>query len=220
MKILDIPRSGSYAGVVSSHNRAGQYVRNRRTTTNSPTARRTFIRGAVAAASSGFSSLTDAQRAAWTAAADSHPITDRLGSAIKLTGHQLYVSINTQRLNVGAGTSATPPSSFSVGSLGGTMGVFSLVSGLTLTIASTLTSADYQLIALSRPVPAGRSFWATYSQTDSQAGDAASYALATSAYSALFGTPAVGQKVFVRLTPVSTDGVKGVNTVFAIVVAA
>lgn len=217
MKILDIPRSGSYAGVTSSHNRAGQYVRNRRTPTNTPTARRTAIRTAFGAGSSGYSSITDAQRAAWAAAADAHPITDRLGSSITLTGHQLYVAVNTQLVNCGASSVAVPPSSFAVFSVSGTTAVFSVASGFTLTPVTTGGATDHMLIAFTKPTSAGRSFPPAFSQYARLAGNAITEEVTTAVYAAIFGAPVIGQKVFVKVTPVSVAGVTGTALVIPMI---
>jgi hypothetical protein len=220
MKILDIPRSGSYAGLTSSHNRAGQYVRNRRTPTNAPSPRRTLIRSAMAAASSGYSSISDALRAAWSAAADAHPVTDRLGSMIKLTGHQLFVSINTMLTNCSAATVTAPPSDFSVYSQAGAALAFSVATGAVVTLSGAGDPSDFALLSFSQPLPAGRSYPGRISQYSVEAGDAATATVSTAAYSALFGTPVLGQKVFARLTPVSAFGVRGVPvTVSALVTA-
>lgn len=220
MKILDIPRSGSYAGVTSSHNRAGQYVRNRRTPTNAPTARRTLIRTAFGAAASGYAALTPTQQASWIAAAAGHPITDTLGQSITLTGQQLYVSIQTALANVGATATTSPPSTFAVFSASGSTGTFSVATGLSLTLSGHGASTDFLNVAFSKPQSAGVSFNKTYSQQQHTAGNSTTLTLTTAAYGALFGTPAVGQKVFVKLTPVSSLGVTGVPLVLPIVVTA
>jgi hypothetical protein len=219
MKILDIPRSGSYAGITSSHNRAGQYIRNRRTPTNTQTSRRTAIRSAFGAASSAWSALTVAEQAAWAAAAVSHPITDRLGQSITLTGSQLYVSVNTALQNAGASTTSTAPSDFSVFGVSGSTGSFSLTTGIALVPPGSGTSSDYLLVSFGVPTSAGRTFWKRFTQQQVTTGDSASVAVTTADYEAVFGTPVVGQKVFTKLTPVSQYGVTGTPAVFAMVVA-
>ena len=66
MKILDIPRSGSYAGITSSRNRFGQYVRNRRAPVQPiGTGRRAFIRSAFGNASTSWAGLTAEEQEAW-----------------------------------------------------------------------------------------------------------------------------------------------------------
>jgi hypothetical protein len=220
MKILDIPRSGSYAGLTSSHNRAGQFVRNRRKPTNSPSVRRSFIRAAMAHASSGYSSLTDSLRAAWSAAADAHPVTDRLGSMIKLTGHQLFVSINTMLRNCSVATVIAPPSDFSVYSQSGAALSFSLVTGAAFSLLGAGLASDFVLVSLSQPLPAGRSFPGRISQLQVQPGNQIHFTITTAIYAARFGTPAIGQKVFARLTPVNSKGVRGVPVTISAIVAA
>ena len=220
MKILDVPRSGSQAGTTSSHNRAGQYTRSRRTPTNSPTARRTVIRTAMGAASSGWSALTEDQRQQWDSAADSHPVTDALGQTIKLTGHQLFVSVAVQLQNCGQALPTVPPSTFAVGSASAASGTFGLVAGLVLTTLTSGTASDFNLIAFSKPMPAGRSYCGRFSQYAHQAANSAGLTVTTAAYGAVFGSPVVGQKVFVRVTPVNQYGVTGVPRIFSMVVGA
>lgn len=220
MKILDIPRSGSVAGTTSSHNRAGQYVRNRRTPTNNPTARRTTIRAAFGSASATYSGLTPTQQASWISAADAHPITDALGQSIKLTGHQLFVAVQTQLFNVGGPTVTTAPSDFTVYSQTGASAVFSVATGLAVTLTGGGSASDFVTVALSKPLPGGRTFNKTFTQTMNNSGDTATYTLTTAAYGALFGVPAVGQNVFVRITPVSAAGITGVPVIIPVRVTA
>ena len=220
MKILDIPRSGSYAGVTSSHNRAGQYVRNRRTPTNAPTARRTAVRTAFAAAASGYATLTPTEQASWIAAAAGHPITDSLGQTITLTGQQLYVSVNTALANAGGSTTTTPPSDFSVFDVSGDTGTFGVAAGVELTLTGLGTADDFLLVAFSKPQSGGVRFNKTFSQQSVQAGNATTFTLTTAAYSLIFGTPVAGQTVFVKLTPVSEAGVTGTPLVLPIRVTA
>src|SRR6516162_7143681 len=102
MKFLGVPSSGSIAGTVFSHNRAGQYQRNRRAPVQPVgTGRRAFVRANFSAASTAWAALTAANQAAWIAFANSHPITDSLGQSITLTGQQMYVAVGAQLLNCG-----------------------------------------------------------------------------------------------------------------------
>lgn len=210
MKILDIPRSGSVAGITSSHNRSGQYVRSRRTPTNAPTPRRTLIRSAFGSNSSGWSALTLTLQLGWIAAAAAHPVTDSLGQSIVLTGQNLFVSVNTQLKNCGAATVTAPPATFAVFTVSGTTGVFSLATGIVLTITTTGGATDHILVAFSKPLPGGRNFWNTFSQYSVAAGNAATVTVSPALYEGAFGTPAIGQNVFCKLTPVSVLGVTGV----------
>ena len=113
MKYLGAPQSGSQANTTASHNRAGQYYRNRRSPVQPVgTGRRAFVRSSFGAASAAWAALSGAAQASRIAYANSHPITDSLGQSITLTGHQMYVGVGVSLLNVGqALPTAVPVSS-------------------------------------------------------------------------------------------------------------
>lgn len=217
MKFLGPPSSGSIAGTTSSHNRAGQYTRNRRSPVQPVgTGRRAFIRQAFGASSSGWAALTVAEQAAWASYADSFPITDALGQSIKLTGQQMYVSITTQLLNCSQAPVTAPPVTNAVFSAG--LPTFTAVSAGAITVTPTGTGAagDFLLIAFSRPLSAGRSFNATYWQYTHVAGNSVVPIVATTPYHTQFGVPPVGSRIFLKATPVNQYGVTGVpSTVIA-----
>lgn len=214
MKFLDVPQSGSIAGTTHSHNRAGQYTRNRRSPVQPiGTGRRAFLRAAFGASSSGWAALTGPQQASWAAAAGSHPITDALGQSITLTGQQLFVSINTQLRNCGSAPVTAPPGSFAV--FGEGAFTFTAVSAgaITVTPAGNGAAGDFTLVAFSKPLSSGRSFTKTFWQDTHVAGNSAAAIVATTAYQAQFGIPPVGTRIFCKLTPVSALGVTGVPVI-------
>jgi len=214
MKFLGPPSSGSIAGTTSSHNRAGQYTRNRRAPVQPVgTGRRAFIRAAFGASSSAYAALTASQQAAWASAADSHPITDALGQSIKLTAQQLYVAINTSLLNVSAAAVSAPPASFAVFSMGPFTFTAVSAGAITVTLAGAGAAADFALIAFSPVMSGGRAFNATYWQATHVAGNSIIAYVATVAYHAQFGIPPVGTRIFCKATPVNQYGVTGVPVV-------
>jgi hypothetical protein len=210
MKILDIPRSGSYAGVTSSHNRAGQYVRNRRSPVQPVgTGRRAIMRNNVGTASKAYGALTASQQAAWAAYANSYPITDALGSSIKLTGHQMYVAVNAQLLNCGASQTSVPPVSNAVYAVGSVTLTAVHAGAITLTLPGNGTASDFVLVAFSAPQSGGRGFCKTFWQMMHTAGNVSTAQVVTTAYVAQFGAIAAGQRIFYRITPVNQYGVTG-----------
>lgn len=220
MKILDVPRSGSYGGVTSSHNRAGQYVRNRRTPVNTVgTGRRAFIRQAFGAASSAWSALSGAVQAAWDSYAAGHPTTDRLGQSITLTGHQMFVSVYVQWLNCGNVTVPAVPVSSAVFSAGSPTFTAVHAGAITLTPTGLGAAGDFALIAFSRPVSAGVSFMKTFWQATHVAGTSVAAYVATAAYNAQFGTAVAGQKIFAKVTPVNQYGVTGTPVIVSAIVS-
>lgn len=216
MKFLGPPSSGSIAGTTSSHNRAGQYTRNRRSPVQPVgTGRRAVVRGNFGACSSAWAGLASFQQPPWSAFADSHPVTDSLGQAVKLTGHQMYVAVNCNLLNAGAAQSAVPPIATTTPVLGSV--VFTATeTGPTLTLSATLTSTglagDYILVAFSAPKGNGISFCKTFWQCSVVAGDSVTISTQGVAYKAQFGLPGSGNKIFFRLTPVNQYGWAGTPT--------
>jgi hypothetical protein len=210
MKFLGAPSSGSIAGTTSSHNRAGQYTRNRRAPVQPVgTGRRAFIRQAFGAAASAWASLSAINQAAWVSYAAGHPITDALGQSITLTGQQMFVSIATQLQNCGAALPTVPPVTASVFAAGSP--TFTVVSAgaITFTPTGLGASGDFLLIAFSAPVSGGVLFQKTFWQYSHVAGNSTTPVVATAGYHAQFGTPAVGQRVFFKATPVNQYGATG-----------
>lgn len=198
------------AGQTASHNRAGQYLRNRRTPVNPVgTGRRAAIRTAFGAAAKGYAALTGAQQAAWSAYAASYPVTDALGQSITLTGQQMYVSINTQLLNCGQTQSSAPPVSNAVASAGVPTLTAVHAGAITLTPTGLGAMGDFQLYAFSAPQSSGTSSMATFWQAGHVAGNSVVAIVATAAYTAQFGAVTAGQRIFFKVTPVNQYGVTG-----------
>jgi hypothetical protein len=210
MKYLGNPQSGSLAGTTASHNRAGQYLRNRRTPVNPVgTGRRGAIRAWFGAAAKAYAALTSTQQAAWASYAASYPITDALGQSITLTGQQMYVAINTQLQNVGAAMVTSTPASNATAATG-TPTLTAVHSGaITLTPTGLGVSTDYMLYAFSAPQTSGTSFCKTFWQAGHVAANSSAAIVATTAYTAQFGPVQAGQRIFFKVTPVNQYGVTG-----------
>ena len=91
--------SGSIAGSTYSHNRFGQYVRNRTKPVNPKSAGQVAIRTALAQLTSRWSNeLTTPQRTAWETYAANVVMKNKLGQDILLTGFNHYLRANVERL--------------------------------------------------------------------------------------------------------------------------
>jgi hypothetical protein len=219
MKILTSPSSGSIAGTTYSHGRAGQYTRNRRSPCQPVgTGRRGVVRAAFGAASAAWAALTGAVQAAWQSYADSHPYVDSLGQSIKLTGHQMYVAINSQLINCGQAQSSAIPVTDTVFSAQFTAFTAVHAGAMTLTPAGLGLVTDHLLIAVSAPQSGGRSFCKTFWQYGTALGNSVTPIVMTTGYAAEFGSPSLGQRIFYRLTPVNQYGVRGASNEGYIVV--
>ena len=220
MKFLGNPSSGSIAGTTFSHNRAGQYTRNRRSPVQpTGTGRRAFIRAAFGAASTAWAALSAANQAAWIGYAASHPITDALGQSITLTGQQMFVSIATQLQNVGQALPTIPPVSSAVTAPSASVFTVTHLGVITITLSGTGSASDFILIAFSAPQSAGVTFNATFWQQTHVAASSVGGATYGTAYVAQFGTIPAGSKVFLKLTPVNQYGVTGTPVILTAVVS-
>jgi hypothetical protein len=210
MKFLGAPSSGSIAGTTYSHNRAGQYTRNRRSPVQPVgNGRRGVIKAAFSAASSGWSVLAAAVQAAWNGYAQGNPYTDSLGQQITLTGHQMFVAIATQCINCGLALPTNPPISNAVFAAGFSAFTAVHAGAITLTPTGTGAAGDFLLIAMSAPQSSGVGFCKTFTQLTHISGNVVAATVLTAAYTAQFGNIVAGQRLFYRLTPVNQYGVRG-----------
>jgi len=199
MKILDIPRSGSYQGVTSSRNRFGQYVRTRATPVNPNTSFQGSVRARLAAQAAAWRALTDLQRAGWESLGAQMTRTDSLGQQYALNGFAAYMSVNNNNQAAGNAVVSDAPA---------------LVTPEAVTTAViTLTAAAFSIAYTPTPLPAGERLFSFCSPQRSKGrnfeGDfrliAVSAAAAISpadlfaAYSARMGTPVVNNKIFIQL---------------------
>lgn len=150
--------SGSIAGNTWSHNRGGQYVRQRRTTSNPMTERQTTVRGWLATTSNKWRDLTDAQRLSWKNWAAANPVINRLGESIQLSGHSAFNMLNTRILDRGGATATVPPTTAGPFPVLSISGVVSAAAG-TLALTFTVT-----------PIGAGKriAVWSTGAGRSSQ----------------------------------------------------
>lgn len=208
MKVLKAPQSGSLAGTTASHNRYGQYERNRRTPVSpTRTSRQSTVRGLFSAASSAWQTLTAGVQAAWSSFAASHPITDRLGSAITLDGHAYFVGVYTSLLNCGVSGVPSIPSNTTIVPVS-PCAVYASDDGIILLTWAPGTAGDFVNGAASKLVSNGVTFNKTFTQFATS--DAAVGIMDISAdYVATWGIPDTGRQIFGRLTPVNSSGIKG-----------
>lgn len=198
MKILDVPQSGSVAGVTSSRNRFGQYRRTRAIPVNPNTTKQGTVRNRLAVNAQSWRALTAAQRAAWNDLGSSMTRTDSLGQTQTLSGFQAYCSVNNNNLAAGNAVISDAPA-------------LSLVDGLT-TATVTLTAASFSVAYTVTPLPtgarlfvycspqrsAGRGYESDMRLVHVSAAAAASPANLLADYTARFGVPIVGQRIFMR----------------------
>jgi hypothetical protein len=203
VKILDVPRSGSYQGITSSRNRNGQYVRTRAMPVQPRTASQLSVRAHQSTNAAAWRALTQTQRDGWLSLGLQMTRTDSLGQSYNLTGFQAYCSVNNLLALVGdtlvsaAPALSTPTAMATVTptAAGGGSPAFS--------IAYTPTPAPAATRVIIRAGPqrsAGRSFESDFRVISITAAAAASPANILAAYQAKFGTPVTGNRIFVSVS--------------------
>lgn len=199
MKILDVPRSGSYQGVTSSRNRFGQYVRTRATPVNPSSTFQGVVRARLSANAANWRGLTDLQREGWVGLGASMSRTDSLGQVYTLTGFQAYCSVNNNLAAAGdalvsdAPALVTPPAILTA---------VAAVTDATATITFTpdpLTDDRRLFVYASEQRSAGRAFEGDYRLLQVGAENTDSPLNIFAAYSARFGTPVSSNKIFFSL---------------------
>ncbi len=202
MKILDIPQSGKRGLNVSQGGRNGQISRALVIPTNPQTDAQLRIRAFLRSVASTWSNtLTQAQRDAWTAEASQHQSKARLGQSGPLTGFQLYAKINCSLLVIGGAVVSAPPAApvFDVLPVTG-LTITNAAGVITLKLTTTDSPPDGTMLWGAKPCSQGIStarqpvFLGTLDSPVNNAIDI------TTAYTARYGSPAVGKKVFVRVS--------------------
>lgn len=100
---------GKLGGHVYSRNRAGAYVRTNITPSNPQTSFQQAGRAILTQLSQAWSALSASQIKAWNAAVGSFERTNVFGDSKKLSGKNLFVSLNKNLNQVGATTLDDPP---------------------------------------------------------------------------------------------------------------
>jgi hypothetical protein len=196
MKFLGNPQSGSQAGTTSSRNRFGQYQRNRATPVQPRTPAQLNQRALMATNAAAWRGLTDAQRAGWLSLGAMISRTDSLGQSYTLNGFMAYCSVNNNKVAAGDAAVSDAPAIVTPPDL--------LTLTLTLTAASvsaaftaTPLGAGVRLFAYVSPqASAGRKFNGDYRLLSVSAAALASPMVLTTAYTAKFGVPVVGNRIF------------------------
>jgi hypothetical protein len=196
MKLLIEPRSGSYQGLTSSRNRFGQYVRTRATPVNPNTVAQATTRTRQSVNAAAWRALTDSQRAGWADLGLQMTRTDSLGQSYTLTGFQAYVSVNNVLAAAGSSLVSTAPA----------LAVPTGLASMTVTLTSSSFSVAYTPTPLATGVKlifraspqrsAGRNFEGDYRVIQVSAAAAASPLNVLTAYTAKFGAPVTGNKIF------------------------
>lgn len=197
MKILTYPQSGSVGSQTFSRNRFGQYSRSRSIPVNPNSSFQVAVRTRMSQNASAWRLLTAAQRTAWADFGAMISRTDSLGQSYSMNGFMAYCSVNNNRLAAGDAVIADPL-------------IYTEPTPLA-SITPTITSASFSLAYTATPLPAatrifwyagpqrtaGRSFEGDVRLISVTAAAAASPTNLLASYTARFGVPVTGNRIFV-----------------------
>ena len=203
MKLLVPPQSGSQSGTTASRNRFGQYLRTRAIPVNPKSNAQGVVRARLSGNSAAWRILTSNQRAAWADLGLSIVRTDSLGQSYTLQGNQAYSLVNNNRLLCGiAPVSDAPAIATPVALATVTLTLTAVAFSIAYT-ATPLPAATYLAVYASPQRSAGRNYEADFRFLKiSTAAQASPFAVLTE-YTAKFGVPILGQKIFCCLKTVT-----------------
>jgi len=220
MKILDIPQSGKRGLTVTQNGRNGLISRTLVIPANPQTDAQMRVRSFLRSVASKWATLTQAQRDAWTAEASQHQSKARMGQSGPLTGLQLCIKINCSLLVIGADEVLTPPAApvFGVLPVSG-LSITNAAGVITLKLTTTASPPDGTMLWGAKPCSQGKDaapgvvFLGTVDSPVNNAIDI------TSAYTARYGSPTAGKKVFVKVNQ-NINGWEDVPRQFSAIVPA
>lgn len=192
---------GKIGGHVASKNRAGAYFRTKVTPVNPQTAAQNLVRSRLTALSQAWRGLTTEQRRSFDAAVSAYAKTDVFGDKRNPSGVNLYQSLNNNLLGVGASQINVAPQPQGV--------VTEVLESITSTNATDTLEVGFAAInadathikIFATPGQSqGKNFVKSeYRQIDVGDISAAASVNVFASYSAKFGAPIVGSKVFIKV---------------------
>jgi hypothetical protein len=196
-------------GAVHTKTRFGGMVRRKVSPTQPRTSAQMNVRASFTSLSKLWSNSTmDANRAGWIGLADSYPLKDTFGQTTRLTGHQMFVRLNRNLQAVGVAAPILPPPSTLSCGYPGTLGSAHdgpPVTSFILDAATLSTAAESWIIYATPGISPGRSAaGARFRQILAGAGPSTHDIDILVAYTAKFGAPIAGRRIFLRMKYVTT----------------
>ena len=199
MKIIDVPQTGKLGLTVTYPSRNGLIRRSWVVPANPRTAEQLTARSRLSTAAAAYDALTEAQQDAWIAAAAQEQSRSTLGQSGPLTGLQLYTKINAALAIVGEPVASVPPAkpafdpnvcqSLEVTNPGGVVAIKLVCTG---------TSSAFNLVRAAAPQNSGTRRPMSIRYLGELPAVEAGKADITALYTAKFGAPVAGQRLFIQ----------------------
>lgn len=191
---------GKIGGHVMTKNRQGAAMRTKVTPIHRSSNDQQEAKSRFSVLSTSWRSLTPAERGSWDSAAPDYKKSNIFGDSYSPTGKNLFMIVNQGLMLAGEAAVNTPPENIPADALTALSVASNTTAAQTLTFAPTPVPADHVLvIEATRPLSAGvASPGKTFRSIQNIAAAAATPANTFAAYSAKFGTPTTGKKIFFR----------------------
>lgn len=211
---------GKLGGQVYARNRSGAYVRNKVTPLNPQTIFQSAARAILATFSEGWRALTEAQRAAWTAAGVNFPTTNQFGDEVIPTGKNLYTRLNVNLDDIGQSPITAPPSPAAIIEPGELTITGTAAPALTLDFTGG-SGMTYKIFATPALSPGIGFFKNKFKLIDTFVAPAGTPENILTAWQERFGEFKEGDKIAIKAVPVVTaTGQKGVGQTGTVIIAA
>ena len=193
---------GKLNGSVFSKNRGGAYLRTKVTPVNPNTASQGAVRGALTGIAQTWRTLTEAQRKAWNTAVSNFTKTDIFGDVRNPSGINLFTRLCMNLNNIGISYLTDPPLPAQVTYMENVVVVSNETTpAMTVALDTIGGTGTCELVIEATPMmSAGKDFVKSeFRVIDHKPETTSSPIDILAKYTAKFGAPVTGQKVFVRL---------------------
>ena len=214
------PTVGSIGRQTYLMGRNGQVVRTRAVPSNPRSVQQVTARDNLKLASKMWDTITEVQRAAWRAAAALTQTRSRLGMSGAMTGNQLFVKINAALAEIGEDlVDSPPPIPADLASYVDALSITNTAGTIVIRFHTTETPPDGTMVWAAAPQRPGVERTPQMVCLGTLGSPVANYSVITVPFTARFGVPAVGQKVFAAVKT-NIDGYEGTLTAFSAFVPA
>ena len=200
MKILDIAQSGKRGLNVSQDGQFGQISRAQGRVANPRTPSQMTVRDNLSQVSARWRALEEVQRAAWMAAAKDAMSNPRLNQSGSLSGFQLFTKINCTLAQFGQEQVDAPPAQPQFPTLAPQNLVIANASGaITLKLTCPTSPGENTIVRGAKPLSQGREVCNDFRVLGLCPTPVQGSADITNLYTARYGVPPVGKKVYVQV---------------------
>jgi hypothetical protein len=200
MKILDIPQSGKRGLNVSQNGAFGQVSRALAIPSNPRTPSQMSVRSILSQVAARWRALQEAQRVAWVAAAKEAKSNTRLGQSGPLSGFLLFSKINCTLAQFGQEQVDAPPAQPQFPTLAPqSLAITNTAGAIALKLTCPTSPGEGTIVRGSAPISQGRQTCSDFRVLGTCPAPVQGSANITSLYTARYGVPPVGKKVYVQV---------------------